>query len=194
MILDHILSHQRSPHDKTGIGFDKSHKNYEEGESPQPSQEKIEEKYRSHKDSREKCHAQQGSRRTQSTKKSILQKGPFNSRYEINFDGFLYACSGFCHTAMDCTFYGRRSVGIRSNTIRCWTCDQIGHFETNCHTLRCFTCGGFGHKAQVCASPRIKSMRSLSYPSTRKVDESWKKNNAKIFEDQRSNDKNQIYS
>ena len=37
MILDHILRHQRSPHDKTGIGFDKSQKNSEEGERPQPS-------------------------------------------------------------------------------------------------------------------------------------------------------------
>ena len=34
MILDHILGHQWSPHDKTGIGFDKSQKNSEEGESP----------------------------------------------------------------------------------------------------------------------------------------------------------------
>ena len=33
MILDHILSHQISPHEKTGIGFDKSRKNSEEGES-----------------------------------------------------------------------------------------------------------------------------------------------------------------
>ena len=60
MILDHILSHQISPHEKNGIGFDKSRKNSEEGESPHPSQEKIEEKSRSHKDSREKCHDQQG--------------------------------------------------------------------------------------------------------------------------------------
>ena len=72
MILDHILIHHRYPHDNTVIGFDKSQSNFEEGESPQPSQEKIEEKSRSHKDSREKCHDQQGSRRTQSTKRSIL--------------------------------------------------------------------------------------------------------------------------
>ena len=62
MILDHILSHPRFPHDKTGIGFEKSQKDFEEGESPQPSQEKFEEKYRNHKVSREKCHDQQGSR------------------------------------------------------------------------------------------------------------------------------------
>ena len=66
MILDHILSHQISPRDETGIGFYKSQKNSEEGESPQPSQGKIEDKSRSHKDSREKCHDQQGSRRIQS--------------------------------------------------------------------------------------------------------------------------------
>ena len=37
-------------------------------------------------------------------------------------------------------------------------------------------------------------MRSLSSPSARKVDESWKKNNAKIFEEKRSNDNSQRYS
>ena len=58
MILDHILSHQRYPCENTGIGFDRSQNNFEEGESPQPSQEKFEEKYRSHKVSREKCHDQ----------------------------------------------------------------------------------------------------------------------------------------
>ena len=45
MILDHILSHHRSLHDNIGIGFDKSRKYSEEGESPQPSQGKIEEKW-----------------------------------------------------------------------------------------------------------------------------------------------------
>ena len=88
MILDHILSHQISPHDKTGIGFDKSQNNSKEGESLQPSQGEIEEKYGSHKDSREKCHNKQGPKRTQSTKRSMLQKGPFNSRYENNFNGY----------------------------------------------------------------------------------------------------------
>ena len=60
MILDHILSHQRSPHDKTRIGFDKSHNNSKEGEIPQPSQGKIEEKSRSHKDNREMLNKDQG--------------------------------------------------------------------------------------------------------------------------------------
>ena len=60
MILDHILIHQRSPHYNTTIGFEKSLKNSKEGESSQPSQGKIEEKSRSHKDNREKCHDQQG--------------------------------------------------------------------------------------------------------------------------------------
>ena len=124
----------------------------------------------------------------------MLQKGQFNSSYENNFNGFFYACSGFGHRAMDCTFHGRRSVGSQSNIIRCWTCDQIGHLVANCHTLRCFTCGGFGHKAQVCASPRRQSMRNISHPSSRKADESWKKNNAKRFEDRRTNDHSQRHS
>ena len=37
-------------------------------------------------------------------------------------------------------------------------------------------------------------MRSISYPLTRKLDESWNNNNAKRFEYQRTNDHNQRYS
>ena len=124
----------------------------------------------------------------------MLQKGPFNSRYGNIFNGYCYACSGFGHRAMDYTFHGRRSVGSQSNIIRCWTCDQIGHLVANCHTLRCFTCGGFGHKSQACATPRRQSKRIISYPSARKVDEYWKKNNAKRCEDQRTNDHSQRHS
>ena len=32
----------------------------------------------------------------------MLQKGPFNSWYENNFNGYCYGCSGFGHRAMDC--------------------------------------------------------------------------------------------
>ena len=95
---------------------------------------------------------------------------------------------------MDCTFQGRKHTRIRSDQLRCWACDHLGHVAANCHTLRCFTCGGVGHKAQVCTSSRRQFMRSFSYSSTIKVNDSWKKNDTSRSKDQRTNDQGQVQS
>ena len=95
---------------------------------------------------------------------------------------------------MDCTFQGRKHTGSRSDQMRCWACDRIGHVAANCHTLRCFTYGGVGHKAQVFTSSRRQFMRSFSYSSARKVNDSWKKNDTSRSKDQRTNDQGQVQS
>ena len=83
---------------------------------------------------------------------------------------------------MDCRFYGRRRAGSPNDSVKCWTCNQVGHVVATFHTLRCYTCSGFGHKAQECASKRSQPRRSPSYTSTRG------------FEDQKSNTHNQGHS
>ena len=47
-ILDNILEQQKSPHDKTGIGYDNTQKNLEKGESFKVSKKRIEEKSKRH--------------------------------------------------------------------------------------------------------------------------------------------------
>ena len=106
-------------------------------------------------------------------------------RYENRFNCYCYSCNDFGHRGMDCTFQGRKHTGSRSDQMRCWACDRIGHVVANCHTLRCFTCGGVGHKAQVCTSPRRQFMRRLTYNSTRKINDSWKKDDTDSFERKR---------
>ena len=114
-----------------------------------------------------------------------------SSMYEYGFNGYCFSCTKFGHRAMDFKLYGRRSAGNQSDRMRCWTCDRIGHVAPNCHTLRCYTCGGVGHEAQACAGPRRDPMRRFSYPSTRKDNGSWKKNDTDRLEGQRTNDLSQ---
>jgi len=77
-------------------------------------------------------------------------------------------------TALDCSFYAKRRVGNPNNTVRCWTCNHIGHIAAYCRTMRCYSCSGFGHKAQNCWNKRRKPMRSASYSATKKANEPWK--------------------
>ena len=78
--------------------------------------------------------------------------------------------------------------------MRCWTCNHIGHVAANFHTMRCYNCSGFGHKAQTCTSPRRQPMKSPSYKSTRRTNESLKKNYAGGFDTQRTSGHNQGHS
>ena len=100
-------------------------------------------------------------------------------KYESGFNGYCYCCSNFGHKAMDCRFYGRRRAGSPNDSVRCWTCNQVGHVAATCHTVRCYSCSGFGHKAHECASQRSQPRRNTPYTSARR------------FEDQKSNVYNQ---
>ena len=95
---------------------------------------------------------------------------------------------------MDCRFYGRRSAGISNDKVRCWTCNRHGHIAANCHTMRCYSCSGFGHKAKECPSQRSQSRVSPSYTSARRTNESWKKDNKRKIEDQKTNNLSQGHS
>ena len=95
---------------------------------------------------------------------------------------------------MECRSYGIISDGIPNDKVRCWTCNHLGHIAASYHTMRCYSCSGFGHKAQECPSQRSQPRVSPSYTSTRKVYESWKKNDTGSFEGQRRNDDNQGHS
>ena len=91
-------------------------------------------------------------------------------RYESGFNGYCYFCSNFGHKAVDCRLYGK-SGGSPNDSIRCWTCNQVGHVAATCYTLKCYTCSGFGHKSQECASQRSQPRRSLSYTTARRFED-----------------------
>ena len=113
---------------------------------------------------------------------NFIKETTTRPRYETGFNGYCYFCSNFGHKAMDCRFYGIRRAGSPNDSVRCWTCNQLGHVAATCHTLRCYTCSGFGHKAHECASQRSQARRSTPYTSARR------------FEDQKTNAYSQGYA
>ena len=67
---------------------------------------------------------------------------------------------------MECRIYEKISGGRPNQSVRCWTCNQVGHVVVACHT-----CSGFGHKSQECASKRSQPRRSASYTSVRRFED-----------------------
>ena len=63
----------------------------------------------------------------------------------------------------------QRSVGSSNSSVRCWTCNNVGHIAAYCRTMRCYSCNGFRHKAQDCWSTQKQPMRSFLYNSSSKA-------------------------
>ena len=177
--LDKLLDCQRSPFDKSGLGFRKVEDNLEEDKwSPKtpnagPSMTKDASYVPAHDNKDGECSRthQEADLIPQSKDSTPRRKqGP---RYEYEFNGYCFSCSNFGHKAMNC---GSRNIRRQSNSVRCWTCKQEGHIAATCHTLRCYMCSGFGLKAHECASQRSQP-RSSSYTSARITGEPWKKTN-----------------
>jgi hypothetical protein len=104
-------------------------------------------------------------------------------RYDSVFNGNFFSCNEYGHKALDCRHHGRKQVGRVKNIVRCCKCNLVGPIAAHCYTMRCYSCGGFGQKSQNCWNSRRQSMRNASYNTTRRVNETWKKNEVEIIED-----------
>ena len=62
----------------------------------------------------------------------------------------------------------QKSVESSNNSVRCWTCNHVGHIVAYCCKLRCYGCSGFGNKGQDSWSTWKQSMKIFSYGSSRK--------------------------
>ena len=203
IILDKILvDSQKSPFDKTGIGYKKEEEQYGIRtwilKKPKENTTLSRMKENSSSSELERKLALQrpaknrediGSRRLQGidqgvgpTPQSRFRKETIPRWNQISRNGngfnsycYCYSCNNFGHKALDCISYVKRNVGNPNNSVRCWTCNHIGHTAAYCRTIRSYICSGIGHKAQDCWKSRRKPIRRSPYNPTRNVNEYWTK-------------------
>jgi hypothetical protein len=169
LILDEILESQRSPYDKSGLGY-----KGEDTHAEASTSKKHEVNPSKKEDNVAKQPSTQGKENFKRTKQGRHQEailGTPKQRYESIFHGHCYSCNGYGHKAFECRSYERRYNGRFYNTMRCWRCDQVGHIVVHCNTMRCYSCSGFGHKSHECWNTRRKSMMRTSNSMARRRNE-----------------------
>ena len=178
VVLDKILDFQRSPFDKSGLGYKKEgEKNEDDTWSPKtPEAGPSSSKYAPHAPAHDNkdfgsSRMHQGFRPIPQSKlrketNPIWNQSP---RYKNGFNGYCFSCSNFGHKAMDCRLHGRRSVGSPNDKVRCYTCNHVGNIVAYYRTMRYYSRSCFGHKDQDCCSTRKQPMSRISYNSSRKA-------------------------
>jgi hypothetical protein len=200
MTLDEILDSQRSPYDKSGLGYNKKEINtpkkydagplfakYEDRSDKAPSYAKSERRHDSGSSrSRNKCNTTKFRRsyhgrhleaihRPQRKFRTKTPSWMNQRRYESIFNGHCFSCNIYGHKALDCRHHGRKQVGRFNNSIRCWNCNHVGHIVAHCYTMRCYNCGGYVHKAYNYWNSRKQSIRNASHNMTTRVNKKvWK--------------------
>jgi hypothetical protein len=162
-VLNEILDSQRSPNDKSGLGYNK------EATHVEASTSKMLEVSTSFSKDENNIASQpstQGKENFKRTKQGRHQESIFTpqrkfkretpsrwkpkKRYENVFHGPCYLCNEYGHKALECRYYERKDNETFHNTLRCWRCNQVGHIAAHCHTMICYNYSGFGHKSQDC--------------------------------------------
>ena len=156
--LDDILSSQRSPAIKTGLGFHE----FVEGESSSQSDvgNSKEKSKMINKEMRGQPHQQ--------ARKEILQRKYFSPNYGSNSRPFThmnniecYECHNLGHVAARCRrrmiqdHHTERSSQSRYFNGYCFACNMFGHKVTDCYRKNmkhviCYACNKLGHRAKEC--------------------------------------------
>jgi hypothetical protein len=168
-ILDEILESQRSPCNKSGLGYkgEDTHAEASTSKKHEVSPSKKEDNVAKQPSTQDK----EDFKRTKQGRHQEATFGTPKQRYESIFHGHCYSCNGYGHKAFECRSYERRYNGRFYNTTRCWRCDQVGHIVVHCNSMRCYSCSGFGHKSQECWNTRRKSMMRTSHSMARRRNE-----------------------
>jgi hypothetical protein len=211
MTLDEILDSQRSPNDKSGLGYNKEEINtpkksdaspsfikYENSSKMTPSFVKSESRYdlgsscsknKSNATKFRRSHQGRHPEAIHIPQIKFIRETPSwmnHRRYESVFNSYCFSCNDYGHKALYCRHHGRKQVGRFNNSIRCWNCNHVGHIVAYCYTMRCYSCDGYGHKAYNCWNSRKQSMRNMSYITKKGVNGTWKKNEVAVIDDQRT--------
>lgn len=147
-VLDDILSSQRSPAIKTGLGF---HVSVEGESSSQGEARNSKEKSKVvNEEMKDPSHHQ--------PRKEIPQRKSFTPpMYNVE----CYVCHNLGHVAARCRrrrvqdHYAERSSQSRYFYGYCFACNMYGHKAADCYRrnmkhVRCYACNKFGHRAKYC--------------------------------------------
>jgi hypothetical protein len=196
-ILDEILDRQRSPNDKSSLGYNKEAAQFEASTSkkhevsPSISKSGSKDAIQAPTQSNETFRRIEQRRHQESIftpqskfRRETPSRWTPKQRYENVFHGHCFSCNEYGQKYLDCRHYVRRDVGRHHNILRCWRCNQVGHIAAHCHAMRCYSCSGFGHKAHDWWNSRRQSMMSASYSMARRAHVTWKEENVERMEAQ----------
>lgn len=163
--LDDILSYQRSPLVKTGLGYGKE----ETTEDFKLPEKKTEEKTRSYaeilkslkhgEESKKEASPKQGSpSHHDRPRRTMSQRRPLVPRYEKTFYGYCYSCNKLGHEAVNCKSWDT-SIQCRTRGIcayvKCYNQHHYDHIARDCRNklnniFECYNCHVYGHIARDC--------------------------------------------
>jgi hypothetical protein len=128
-ILNEILEIQRSPNDRSGLGYNKEATHAEGSTSKKHEVSPSLSKDKDNVASQPSTQGKENFKRTKQGrhKKAIFtpQRRETSSRWtpkhrcENVFHGHCYSCNEYGHKALDCRFYARKDNEIFHNTLRC---------------------------------------------------------------------------
>jgi hypothetical protein len=171
--LDNILSNQRSPDDKTGLGYKESLKivkgesstnkstsgkatsyaNALKGNNSQSNNEKYEKKrqfelnhpYYEARKQHESEYYQVGRQRSIPTSKFFIPRHP------NFFYGYCFSCGNFGHKVVSCILF-RYNRNVRTRLNKSQKAMVQNSFSPLLNDIECHICNNFGHKASECRS------------------------------------------
>jgi hypothetical protein len=179
--LNEILNHQRSPFDKTGLGYNKGKETANE-EASTSSKQSNEERTKKYVDSlrsfikvednrKEELYVPQktNSPHKDGIWKIVPSRWNHTTRYQNSFFGYCYSCNGFGHKAIDCR------TNVRSDPIRNNNRDTHGYSRRNYnyfspllnYNIICYNCNNFGHIEKLCRS-NFKKIQGKEGPTIMK--------------------------
>ena len=115
-VLNNILSEQRLPCDKSGIGFFISRKS--ESKTLKFSQDKVEEKAKNYVHGEGSNEREDHIQHRHGFRNSMPQARSFNSKYQSTFYGYCFSCNEIGHKAVNCRTYARNSYVTRRNSYK----------------------------------------------------------------------------
>jgi hypothetical protein len=131
-ILYEILDSQRSPNDKSGLGYNNEATHFEDNTSKKHEvsprfsggSKAASQAYTQSKETFRRLEQGRHQEESPTPQRKFRRETPSRltqkQRYENVFKGHCFTCNKYGHKTLDCTHYVRKYVRLFNNMIRCW--------------------------------------------------------------------------